>query len=292
MAKLSKSKGGNAMPPAEMIRRYSADAVRYWAASTAPGKDAVISEEKIQQGARLVTKLWNVARFAEPFICGAIPADALASATPADRWILARLDQLVERVTAAFEDYEYALAKAEIESFFWGDLADNYLEMAKLRLYDAEHPAHLAAAAALKSVLQSLLKLFAPLLPYITDALWSELFAEETGVASVHNSAWPELRVREAALQAEDLALGPLLVAISTAVRRYKSERALSLGSELLRLDLVTTDAALAEVLRASAPDLKSITRARSIEVTAELDSGLVRLPIEGTPVKLGIQEG
>ncbi len=56
------------MSPLEMIDRYSADAVRYWAASTSPGKDAVISEEKIQMGARLVTKLWNVARFCEPFL--------------------------------------------------------------------------------------------------------------------------------------------------------------------------------------------------------------------------------
>ena len=70
MGKISKSKGGGPMPPMEMIQRYSADAVRYWAASTAPGKDSVISEEKIQMGGKLVTKLWNVARFAEGFISG------------------------------------------------------------------------------------------------------------------------------------------------------------------------------------------------------------------------------
>ena len=64
MGKISKSRGGGPMAPMEMIERYSADAVRYWAASTGLGKDAVISEEKIQLGAKLVTKLWNVARFA------------------------------------------------------------------------------------------------------------------------------------------------------------------------------------------------------------------------------------
>ena len=122
------------MPPLEMIERYSADAVRYWAASTGPGKDAVISEEKIQLGSRLVTKLWNVARFCEPFIWKVrIPAEAdperPAVATPADRWILARLNRLVERATQLLQADDYAAAKSEIEQFFWFVLADNYLEM-------------------------------------------------------------------------------------------------------------------------------------------------------------------
>ena len=67
MGKISKSRGGGPLPPLEMIERYSADAVRYWAASTGPGKDAVISEEKIKLGARLVNKLWNMARFSARF---------------------------------------------------------------------------------------------------------------------------------------------------------------------------------------------------------------------------------
>ena len=134
MGKISKSRGGGPMPPMEMIERYSADAVRYWAASTGPGKDAVISEEKIQMGAKLVTKLWNVARFSERFLEGYTPqaaGDLAGQFTPADRWILARLQQLIRRVTALFQDYDYAAAKSEVEIFFWRDLADNYLEMCK-----------------------------------------------------------------------------------------------------------------------------------------------------------------
>ncbi len=91
MGKISKSRGGGPMPPLEMIQRYSADAVRYWAASTSPGKDAVISEEKIQAGSRLATKLWNVARFSEPFLPGAglaLSEAANPTLSPADRWIL------------------------------------------------------------------------------------------------------------------------------------------------------------------------------------------------------------
>ncbi len=92
MGKISKSRGGGPMAPMEMIERYSADAVRYWAASTSPGKDAVISEEKIQMGVTLVTKLWNVARFSEPFPGGGAPFHIRSGRPgfhPADRWILA-----------------------------------------------------------------------------------------------------------------------------------------------------------------------------------------------------------
>jgi valyl-tRNA synthetase len=134
MGKISKSRGGGPMPPLEMIELYSADAVRYWAASTGPGKDSVISEEKIQMGVKLVTKLWNVARFAERFLAGYRPPQAAPSLTLADRWILASTQRLVRRASGLFQQYEYAAAKSEIEGFFWRDLADNYLEMVKQRL--------------------------------------------------------------------------------------------------------------------------------------------------------------
>ncbi len=150
MGKISKSRGGGPMAPLTMIERYSADAVRYWAASTGLGKDAVISEEKIQVGAKLVTKLFNVAKFTERFLEDYSPPQAAASIislsfTPADRWILSRTQRLIQRVTALLEEYDYAAAKSEIEVFFWSELADNYLEMVKQRLYNPQHPAYPAA---------------------------------------------------------------------------------------------------------------------------------------------------
>src|SRR5512145_1939268 len=103
MGKVSKSRGGGPMAPLAMIEKYSADAVRYWTASTAPGKDSIISEEKIQMGSKLVTKLWNVARFAQGFIQpGPESIDPASPLSPADRWILARLQHLIQRVTELF----------------------------------------------------------------------------------------------------------------------------------------------------------------------------------------------
>ncbi len=178
MGKISKSRGGGPLGPIDVIEQYSADAVRSWAASTAPGKDAIISEEKIQLGLKLTTKLWNVARFSERFLEGAPPPTNKLLFTPADRWIQARLAQLIHRVTDLFRSYEYAAAKSEVEVFFWRVLSDNYLEMAKQRLYDPSSPTHQGARATLAAVLLNTLKLFAPILPFITDEIYQNLFQD------------------------------------------------------------------------------------------------------------------
>ena len=291
MGKISKSRGGGPMPPIEMIQRYSADAVRYWAASTGTGKDSIISEEKIQMGEKLVTKLWNVGRFSETFLTAGLPVEDPASFTPADRWILARLQTLIRRVTQSMNEYEYAAAKNEVETFFWKDLADNYLEMAKQRLYSPAAPGHGGATFTLYLALLTALKLLAPFLPYVTDAIYRSLFAVNEGPTSIHRSAWSLPQARFEDPQAEQM--GETLVSIATAVRRFKSERSLSLGSELNKVQLAPTSPALAQALVSATSDLMSVTRARQVEITARLDSALVELTCgEGTGmVKVGLEE-
>lgn len=287
MGKISKSRGGGPMAPMEMIARYSADALRYWAASGGPGKDLVISEEKIQMGSKLATKLWNVARFCERFIeADGQGTPEAARFSPADRWILARLQSGIARLTRHFLDYDYALAKQELEAFFWRDLADNYLEMCKQRLYEAEHPQRAGAVYALRRVLLDTLKLFAPFLPYVTEAIYQGLFAASGPVFdSLHVAAWPTPDPAWSDPAAE--ALGERLVEIATAVRRYKSERSLPLGSELTRLQ-IAVNGNQAAALRAAASDLKSVTRALQIEWVEMLDETLELLPVEG-PYRLAV---
>ncbi|RPI20897.1 MAG: valine--tRNA ligase, partial [Chloroflexota bacterium] len=277
MGKISKSRGGGPMPPLEMIERYSADAVRYWAASTGPGKDSVISEEKIQMGSKLVTKLWNVARFSERFIETYHPPEALPALSPADRWILSRAQRLIRRVTGLFQQYDYAAAKSEIESFFWTELADNYLEMCKQRLYEGA-PAEIDAARySLYQVLLAVVKMLAPFLPYVTEEIYLGLFASSDSQpserVSIHSSSWPAPDERLEDDQAEKM--GEILLAVATAVRRYKSEHNLALGTGLNRLQLATVDPAHAHALRESTADLMSITRASRIELVGELDPSL-----------------
>ncbi|MBN1639997.1 MAG: valine--tRNA ligase [Anaerolineae bacterium] len=286
MGKISKSRGGGPMSPQEMIDAYSADAVRYWAASTGLGKDAVISEQKIQLGHKLVTKLWNVARFGARFLTEGVPdrQQAWPATTAADRWILARAQEVIGVATERLSAYEHAAAKSVVEAFFWTELADNYVEMAKLRLYDRESAGHPGARFTLHYLLLVVLKLFAPFLPHVTERIYRELYATAE-VPSLHTSPWP---VPDPALEdASALEAGQALLQVATAVRRYKSEHGLSLASDLRRLALSTRDPALARALRQAQTDLQSVTRAREVAVLAERSPGLESVAAEGS---VGVQ--
>ncbi|MFL7893252.1 MAG: valine--tRNA ligase [Anaerolineales bacterium] len=287
MDKISKSRGGGPMPPLEMIDRYSADAVRYWAVSTGLGKDALISEQKIQLGSKLVTKLWNVARFSERFLVNYQPPQAAEidhtilesiKLTPADRWILSRLQHLILQATQFLENYEYASAKSEIENYFWNDFADNYLEMCKQRLYTGESSQAQAAVFTLYSLLITICKLFAPFLPYITEFIYQAQFAPLVDLqpgefASIHLSMWPKSNPYLLDASAEEV--GNILLEIATSVRRYKSEHSLSLGTELQCLQIAISNPQLSEQITLASQDLSSITRARKIEVQSHLDPGV-----------------
>jgi valyl-tRNA synthetase len=289
--KISKSRGGGPMPPMEMIETYSADAVRYWAASTSPGKDAVISEEKIQLGAKLVNKLWNVAVFSQRFLTGVSirldePDDYSTrgsktppSLSPADRWILSMTQRLIRRVTELFDAYEYATAKSETENFFWV-LADNYLEMAKMRLYEPRENEPESARYTLFHVFRTVLQLFAPIFPFVTEEIYQHLFAETTGAPSIHTSRWPEPDPALEDSAAEEL--GELLIDIARHVRGYKSGKNLPLRTEIPQLELATGNAALADALRLASADLMSITRAQEIIVKETLSPELQILALNG----------
>ena len=271
-------------------------------------------------GSKLATKLWNVARFSDRFIserfiserslnengfpsgldlAGEIEtgANAIEFLAPtyrpefslADRWILARCQQVIRLASSALDEFDYAAAKNEIELFFWHDLADNYLEMCKQRLYTAGHPQGEGARLALQHVLINVLKLFAPFLPYVTEEIYQGLFAGASQPAgSIHTSAWP---VPEALFEdPQALEAGKILIEIASAVRRYKSEHNLPLGSELRRLQLIFAGPEQAEMLADAAADLASICRVAELEAASQMDPQLIPLGWAGS-IQLAIQE-
>jgi valyl-tRNA synthetase len=292
MYKISKSRGGGPASPDAMIEHYSADAVRYWAACTGFGIDAVISEEKIQAGARLVTKLWNVARFSERFIIGYRLPEEMPAFSPADRWILASLQGLIQRASDQMKDYDYAAARSEMESFFWRNLADNYLEMAKQRLYSnadvEEGPDREGARFCLYTVTLAIIKLLAPFLPFVTEEIYQGLFANQESGGSLHLSRWPQVDPLLSDSRAAER--GELLVMIATAARRYKSERNISLAGGLDRLQLACSQEDLIDWLDASRSDLASVTRAATIEIKAKLDLGLEVILADG-PIQVAVAQ-
>ncbi len=287
VGKISKSRGGGPMAPLEMIKLYSADAVRYWAASTGLGKDSVINEEKIQAGAKLVTKLWNVARFSQRFLTGYQPLALTPPIFATDRWILSRLQHTLRLATEAYNNYDYATAKSVTETFFWTDLADNYIELVKQRLYDEPGEARDGARFALYHVLLTTLKLFAPVLPHVTEEIYQCLFNTSEEQISIHLSRWPKGESSWENEVAEEV--GAILVGTTTAVRRYKSEHHLSLATELSKLQIVVENPGLVHQISEVAIDLRSATRARDVELVDHLDPTLEVLLSEGI-IKVAVE--
>ncbi|GHJ41803.1 valine--tRNA ligase [Streptomyces sp. TS71-3] len=245
--KMSKSRG-RVVTPEELLDTYGSDAVRYWAACARPGVDTAFETGQMKIGRRLATKLLNAGRFvlgladtasegpeplgpaAEDGAAG-LP-DAGAVTEPLDLALLAELADVVAEATAAFEEFDQARALAGTERFFWR-FCDDYLELVKARAYGdqdggAEGAAARSARAALRLALDTLLRLFAPVLPFVTEEVWSWWRD-----GSVHRAAWPDAeRIRQAAGDADAGLLATAADAIA-AVRRAKSEARLSLRTEV-----------------------------------------------------------
>jgi valyl-tRNA synthetase len=276
-SKISKSKEHKEIGPLELIEQESADALRYWATSVRAGADTPFSPETIATGRRLVTKLWNASRLAERCLhdlnretlaAEELPAELL----PTDRWLLSRLARTIAEATAALTKREYAAARAEVERFFWADLCDNYLELAKMRLYQEGGPQRAAAQWTLYHALLTVLKLLAPYLPYITEEIYQGLFRQWDGAASIHVSAWPA--EHPAWIDEEAEGAGKALLEILRSVRRHKAERGLSVGAELETLR-ISAPPSLRPALEATLIDLRSATRARTIIFDAREPGGL-----------------
>jgi valyl-tRNA synthetase len=239
--KMSKSKG-KATTPADLLREYGSDAVRYWAASARLGVDAAFDVGQLKIGRRLAVKILNASRF----VLGmAASGDAAAVTEPLDRAMLGRLATVVKRCTEAFEAYDPALALELTERFFWF-FCDDYLELAKSRAYGGSGAAPAASAiAALRLALSVLLRLFAPFLPFVTDEVWSWMLqADDRGTASgsVHRAAWPEPGPLLAAggsdakdAEDADAVLDAASAAIG-AIRKAKSQARLPMRASVRRL--------------------------------------------------------
>jgi len=194
--KMSKSKG-NVVTPIGLLDTYSSDAVRYWAAKARAGMDTAYDETAFKVGRRLVTKLLNAGSFIFNCLQGINETQLSLSAITRelDRGFLDRLKGCVAETTALLEDYDWASALASTEAFFWGDLCDNYLEIVKGRTYEVGlNPGKQSALATLYHTFRIVLRLFAPMLPYICEELWSQRYAAKSGrERSVHTSFWPEI---------------------------------------------------------------------------------------------------
>jgi len=175
--KMSKSKG-NALDPLPIIEKFGADTFRFWSASEVNhGNDFRCSEQKIESTKKFLTKLWNVSRFLSSF-----PIVESADLADTDKWIISELDKLVKDCKVGFDEYNFFIPAIAIREFTWNVFAAQYIEMAKARAYgiDFSEAERDGAIYTLHKVLSTLLKLLAPITPYITDFLWQTLYSDKS----------------------------------------------------------------------------------------------------------------
>ena len=275
--KMSKSRG-NTVDPLDWMDRFGADATRFTLARGAnPGSDIAISEDWAAGSRNFCNKLWNAVRFA--LLNGAhVPAADPTTLTPAaysvpDRWILSRLSAVIAEVDELFEAFEFGKICDVLYHFAWDEVCDWYLELAKVPLAGDDPQAAETTRQVLGLVLDQLLRLLHPVIPFVTDELWTAL----TGEDSVMVAPWPAFSYADPAAEAEISSLMRLV----TEVRRFRSDQGLRPGqrvaARLVGLEatpLAGHEEAIRSLLRLN-PPAEGFAASASLaaeDITVELD--------------------
>ncbi|MCV7054118.1 valine--tRNA ligase [Mycolicibacterium gilvum] len=280
--KMSKSRG-NGIDPLDWVETFGADALRFTLARGAsPGGDLAIGEDHARASRNFATKLFNATRFA--LLNGASPAPLppTAELTDADRWILGRLEEVRADVDAALDNYEFNRACEALYHFAWDEFCDWYLELAKVQL-GQEDPQTARTTAVLATVLDVLLKLLHPVMPFVTEVLWKTL----TGGESLVIADWPT-----ATGFAPDHAAAQRITDMQkliTEVRRFRSDQGLADRQKVpARLSEVSAAGLDAHVPAVTAlawltPPAEGFTPSASVEVRLSASTVVVEVDTSGT---------
>ena len=276
--KMSKSKG-NVVTPMGLLEQYGSDAVRYWAASGRPGTDTAFDDGKMKIGRRLAIKILNASRFVLGFGSDSDQAgsiDASAVTNPLDQAMLASLANLVDEATAAFEGFDYARSLERTETFFWS-FTDDYVELVKSRAYEGDEAGAASARNSLRMALSTVLRLFAPILPFVTEEVW---FWWQEG--SIHRQAWPDADEIRAAAGNGDPAVAEVAAAALAELRRHKTNAKRSLVTPVVAATITDTADRL-DLLRRALTDVAAAARAKHIDL-CEGDSLSAQVELEAAP--------
>jgi valyl-tRNA synthetase len=267
--KMSKSRG-NTVDPIEFMDKYGSDALRFTLARGAnPGADQALAEEWVAGARNFATKLWNASRFAMmngANVEGELPA--FDSLNKIDQWILTRLNETIAQADELFEKYEFAKACELIYHFAWDDLCDWYLELTKSTFAGDDSA---ATARVLGHVLDQLLRLLHPSMPFITEELWCNLTGGETLVTAQWPVVDPQMQSTEA------IAATTMIQEIITEIRRFRNDQGIKTATKIIASfsglgELATYEDAIRFIVRAEKADGNYSAKIEVAGVTVEFD--------------------
>ncbi len=203
---------GNVVDPLEIIDEYGADALRFFAAKCTPGEDTPFRYKDTIRGRKVTIKLYNLGKFVKNAIKEGF--EEPEELHLADRWIISKYSEIVKNVTESMDNYRYDRAVKEVENFMWNIFADHYVEMVKHRMGED------ATKYTLYHVLLGIVKMFAPIMPHVTEEVYQDVFREKEGEKSVHLTSWPKPMF----VDKEALEKGEKLKDIIAEIRRWKNE--------------------------------------------------------------------
>lgn len=264
--KISKSKSNARFSPNELLDNYGADMIRYWTASNKLGTDTWFSVKDVESSRRFLNKIWNSARFVDLHIKD-VDLNEELEIQPIDRWIISKCHKTFERYSEQMEKYEIGLARQEIDNFFWKDLCDNYLEIVKERLYNPDNKygnKRKSAQRTLYLVFLEVLKMYSPFVPHIAEYIYQNLYRNFEKDQILCTSVFRNLPCDDKYID-----FGETIKMVISCVRRYKSERGLSMRDSLESIKIFTLPNNI-ELLNHSLLDIQACTGAS--EITVEID--------------------
>lgn len=253
--KMSKSRG-NGIAPQDVIEKWGADALRYLSATSKLGEDLNFPEKELVAGKKFITKLTNASKFVFMNLKdwdGKKPKKLEKT----DELFLGKLNIAIKSSTKSFEEYEYSRAKFNAEEFFWKTFCDNYLEIVKKRIYNEKGDKKTSAQYTLYQSLLAILKMMAPITPFITEEIYQTYFKKFEKAKSIHISSWPE-KIKIGKVNEKDF---DELVKIISKVRHEKTKAKKPMNSEIV----LTFDKKVHENLKEILEDLKNVTNAKEI---------------------------
>ncbi|MDZ7689462.1 MAG: valine--tRNA ligase [Halobacteriales archaeon] len=230
--KMSKSRG-NFVQPEEVVEEYGADAFRQAMASAGrPGSDIQFQWKEVERASKFLTKTWNLHRFAAPHIAKDTydyDPENPPELRLADRWILSRLSRVAEEVAEEMDAYRFDTALQAVREFTWNELADDYVELVKGRLYEEDGEGHEAVRWTLRTVLESVVVMASPFAPYFAEEVYDAFYDH-----SVNETDWRGVDMVDN--EAEEA--GDVLADAVASVRRWKSDEGMALNAELGRVEV------------------------------------------------------